>query len=427
MPDDDTGQGPFGFDPRAFQHVPLFRELAKMMSWQGGPVNWELAQQMAAGIVGEPRPAIGVDADQAALADAVRVAEGWLDGVVGLPTVVGPVRTFSAAEWVAEAASPQGLGVYVEPLAAGMRDALGGQLPEELTAISGPLQQAMFPVSAMLAGMQAGMITGHLAGQLLTTYDLGLPTVAPETIGTVGDAAARFAASFDVAPVELRFWLALRDAVHRRLFVGVPWLRGRVAELIGRFAAAADFDPGQLSAGLGGLGLDPEALADPSRLEELVERAGALALEPTPQQREVLASLQALVSLVQGYADAAVAAAAADRLTALPRIQEAALRRRAERGPGEQFLSDLIGLDLKPADVRQGKAFCEAVVAARGWAGLERAWAAPDRLPTPAEVADPSRWLVRMAGLEAADGVVPDLPDDSDMDVPDDPGAAFGE
>jgi uncharacterized protein (DUF2342 family) len=76
------------------------------------------------------------------------------------------------------------------------------------------------------------------------------------------------------------------------------------------------------------------------------------------------------------------------------------LRRRAEQGPGERFLTQLVGLDLTPGAVREAQAFCDAVIAARGQAGLDRVWRERVFLPTPEELADPSRWLVRMAAAE---------------------------
>ena len=79
------------------------------------------------------------------------------------------------------------------------------------------------------------------------------------------------------------------------------------------------------------------------------------------------------------------------------------MRRRAEKGPGEQFLSGLLGLDLTPGDVRAGGAFCAAVVEARGQPGLDRVWVDRAYLPRSDELVEPSRWLVRMAAAELDD------------------------
>lgn len=401
----DPGFG--GFDPRAFENVPLFRELAKLMSWQGGPVNWDLARQVAGGLAGDARPQLGTDRATVELQQAVRVAELWLDAVTSLAAVEGPVMALSPSEWAGQAADSGGLGRYVEPVARGMEQALGRGMPAEAAALGGALQGAMRPLGAMMAGMQAGTVAGHLAGQLLGTYDLGVPTLDPRTIGTVGDAAERFAEDYGFERVELVHWLALREALHRRMYAGVPWLAPHVSSLVGRFAEAADLDPSRIIEQLGGMGLRPESLTDLGSVEELMAGAEALSVEPTPEQRTVLERLQALVSFIEGYSDVVLRRAADGKLPSLARIAEAAIRRRAEKGAGERFLEQLVGLDLKPSDVRQGARFCDAVVEARGVDGLDRVWAGAELLPTAAELVEPSRWLVRMAARDL-DGPAPD-------------------
>jgi putative hydrolase len=400
-----------GFDPRMFENVPLFRELAKVMAWQGGPVNWDLAGQTAQSIAAAEAEAPVSERDAAELAAAVGTAELWLDQVTALPAVDGPVRHLSRAEWTRLAATAGGLGAYVEPVADGMTSALGEGLPEELTGMLGgmgmgggadnPLAQAMRSMGAMMYGMQTGTIAGHLAGQLLGTYDLGVPTIDPATIGAVGGTLTSFASDYDFDRTELLHWLALSEAAHRRMWAGVPWLRTRVAELIRRFAEEADADPQSMFDQLGSMGIDPN---DPTSLQRALEAPGAFEVEPSTGQQQVLRDLQALISFTEAWVDTVLRAAAGDKLTALPRIEEAIRRRRAEQGPGERFLAQLVGLDLTPADVRQAQAFCDAVIAARGQEGLDRVWRDPGHLPRLDELSEPSRWLVRMAALELEAG-----------------------
>ena len=394
-----------GFDPRMFEQVPLFRELAKVMSWTGGPVNWDLARQTAEALASEHT---APDTDDTAIREAVHVAELWLDGVTGLPRVEGTERALSPQTWVQLATTPEGLGVYVEPVAKGMGEALGRNLPEELTSMmggqagaTGAMGQAFGAVGAMLYGVQVGTIAGNLAGQLIGCYDLGVPTVEPRTIGTVGTSLEQFATDYEFDTTELRYWLALRESAHRRMFGGLPWLREHLSGLIGRFAAEAEFDPNGMMDAIGGMGFDP---GDPESLQNALEDPDAFRVEPTPAQNAVLEQLQGLVAFTEAYGSTVVAAAAGERLGDLSRIQEATLRRRAEHGPGERFLQQLIGLDLKPADLRHGEAFCQAVISARGQEGLDRAWQRPEHLPTVAELAEPSRWLVRMAAAELEEG-----------------------
>jgi putative hydrolase len=405
-----------GFDPRMFEQIPLFRELAKVMSWEGGPVNWELARQTAEGIAAEvPHPrAIGADPGDD-LPTVVGATELWLDEVTSLGRVAGSERVLDAGEWVRLATTHDGLGRLVEPVARGMSDALSSSLPEQMGGMGlpddllsgmsaggqgGPMGRAMNAMGAMLYGLQIGTIAGHLSGQLMGTYDLGVPTVDPHIVATVGGTADRFAAEYDLPVTEFRYWLGLRESIHRRMFAGVEWLQDAVGELIERFASDAEFDPSTLFEQFGGAGLDP---GDPEALRRAMEDPEAFQLEPTTGQRQTLEQLQALIAFIEGYADVVVRSASEQRLTSLPRIAETMNRRRAEKGPGEQFLESLVGLDLKPADFRQGVSFCDAVVAARGQQGLDRVWARREYLPLPAEIAEPSRWLVRMAAAELDD------------------------
>lgn len=425
MAGDDSGFG-FGFDPEDLSKIPLFKELNKIMSWQGGPVNWDLARQTAQGIAGEAQLAIGVDADQTAWADAVMAAESWLDPHTTLEAVPGPALALTAQEWVERAAAPGGIARYVEPIATGMQQALGkgmaDQLPGGMEGMDG-LQGAMTPVTAMLTGMQVGTVAGHLSGQLMGGYDLGVPTLPPDVVATVSDQAGVLARDHGISSDEMRFWLALRECLHRRVFAGVDWLLQHVTSEIGRFAAAAEFDASALTDQMGGLGgLGPEMLNDPEAMQRMAEQAGGI-FEPTATQQQILTQLQAVVSLVAGYADEMVGRAGEGKLPNLSQIEETTLRRRGEQGKGEQFLTQLIGLDLRPADVRAGQAFCQAVLAARGPQGMDVVWRDVAHLPTPNEIAEPSRWLIRLAAEEATAGPTPeaDLPP-ADIDIPNDLG-----
>jgi putative hydrolase len=180
------------------------------------------------------------------------------------------------------------------------------------------------------------------------------------------------------------------------MWAGVPWLQPHLAGLITEFATAAEFNPEQLMEQLGAGGLDP------SNLESLSDALGGsdFAVEPTTAQQQVLDRLQAMIAFVEAYAEIVVRAAAGTRLGALGRIEEVIRRRRAAQGPGEQTLHQLIGLDLLPRQVRDARAFCDAVIAARGQEGLDRVWSDAVHLPVSEDFGDPSRWLVRMAAVE---------------------------
>src|SRR5688572_9445509 len=137
-----------GFDPRMFANVPLFKELAKVMSWSGGPVNWDLARDTAMALAATPQSLPAQGAAQTSTTDdefreAVGVAELWLDQVTELRAIEGPARPLTAAEWTEQAVSSAGLGVYIEPVAKGMSASLSENLPEELAGLGGQMTQAM--------------------------------------------------------------------------------------------------------------------------------------------------------------------------------------------------------------------------------------------------------------------------------------------
>ena len=71
---------PFGFSPGGgefpgdLSKVPFFAELQRLMSSSGGPVNWELARQMATAGAGEADPELGAS-EVSDTADALRLAD----------------------------------------------------------------------------------------------------------------------------------------------------------------------------------------------------------------------------------------------------------------------------------------------------------------------------------------------------------------
>src|SRR5260370_15888882 len=84
--------GPLG-DPQQF--ADALRQFADLMSWQGGPVNWDLAKNVARHAVaaeGDPR---GLDVERQKGIDALRLADLWLGEVTGFPTGVRQAQAWS--------------------------------------------------------------------------------------------------------------------------------------------------------------------------------------------------------------------------------------------------------------------------------------------------------------------------------------------
>ena len=79
--------------------MPLFAELQKMMSWSGGPVNWDLARQGAISQLAVGHQPTS-QAEHTAVAEALRLADLWLDQVTELPSGIERTAAWSRVDWV---------------------------------------------------------------------------------------------------------------------------------------------------------------------------------------------------------------------------------------------------------------------------------------------------------------------------------------
>ncbi|MGZ6826589.1 MAG: zinc-dependent metalloprotease, partial [Mycobacteriales bacterium] len=125
-------EDPFGLSRMfggAFGGADVFGRLQKLMSWTGGPVNWDLAEEVATGVLqGEDRPVTAEEARE--VADAGRLADLWLDPVTTLPAASGEPQAWTRTGWLAGTlASWRQL---VDPVAARVTAAMGGALQQGL-------------------------------------------------------------------------------------------------------------------------------------------------------------------------------------------------------------------------------------------------------------------------------------------------------
>src|SRR5262245_8589219 len=114
-------------DPRdVFADMPLFREIQRVLMASPGPVNWELARQVAvatASLEGatETDPGPG---DLEGFREAVRGAELQVSGLTGMavPSELPDIKLIRRADWVNSGI--ECLEGLVEPAAKKMRAAL---------------------------------------------------------------------------------------------------------------------------------------------------------------------------------------------------------------------------------------------------------------------------------------------------------------
>src|ERR1700726_4062816 len=357
--------GPFGpmGDPQQF--ADALRQFADLLSWRGGPVNWDLAKNVARhAIVAAGDPSV-LDAQRREITEAVRLADLWLDEATTFPPGVPPIEAWSRSEWL-EATFPV-WAKLCDPIAAKGVEAMSGMLnvdpaqlgedvPEEmrqalgafgggagglggLAGLSGMLRQ----IGGAMIGSQTGTAVGELAREVVGSTDIGLP-LGPEGVAALLPAGvAQFGQGLSVDAGEVRLFLALREAAHHRLFAHVPWLRAHLLGAVEQYASGITVDMTRLQEAI------PDVdITNPEALQEALSGEGLFRPEDTPAQKAALVRLETALALVEGWVATVVSAAAGARLTHAAALAEAIRRRRATGGPAAGTLPPPGGLALPP-------------------------------------------------------------------------------
>jgi len=116
----------------------------------------------------------------------------------------------------------------------------------------------------------------------------------------------------------------------------------------------------------------------------------------TDHQSELVNSINAAMSVVEGHAEHVMDMACPDQIPSLPRLRSSMSERRSSQGPVWKLISKLLGMEMKMRQYKVGRDFCDGVVSAAGMAGLNQVWAEPAALPTSSELKDPELWLRRV-------------------------------
>ncbi len=382
-----TSGGPLPDETAAWAgKAPLFAELQKLMSWSGGPVNWDLARQLAISqIAAGDRPVTAND--RAAVEQALRLADLWLDPLTSLPSGVRAGVAWSRVEWI-ERTLPV-WSTLCDPVATRVVAAMSGALPSEAQAQAGALLGMLGQAGGLMFGAQVGQALAVLSGDVLGATDIGLPLGPPGQAALVPANIDAFGAGLGKPADEVRLYLALREAAHHRLFGSVPWLRQHLLEAVDAYARGITIDPAAIEQAMQSI--------DPQNPESLQEALGGGMFEPqdTPEQRVTLTRLETALALVEGWVDTVVTEAAGKRLPSADALGETLRRRRATGGPAEQTFATLVGLELRPRRLREAATMWEAVQKRSGPDGRDALWGHPDLLPSGADLDDPVAFAER--------------------------------
>ena len=375
-------------------------------------------------------PEISSQGAAAAVADlrvcAVR-AEEYVQQVTGLavPRGTAPVLVVDRPRWIE--ANIEGFRQVLAPLSAKL-SAAGSPAEEAVEGVSfdsdpdsDPDSEtgsriktpnaALAGIGARLTGVEVGALLSYLAPKVLGQFDPFYPELTPAEPADPADNSTDSTASADLppggrlllvapnivaverelelVPADFRLWVCLHEETHRVQFTAVPWLRGYLNSQIAEVVATAEVDAGALAAMLRDA---IKRLAGAARGDSEVS---IIDLVQTPEQREIIERITAVMSLLEGHADVVMDSVGPEVIGTIAEIRRRFTVRRQGRG-FDKVIRRLLGLDAKMRQYRDGAAFCKAVIAEVGMDGLNRVWTSPETLPTMAEISDPQLWLARM-------------------------------
>jgi putative hydrolase len=382
--------------------IPLFTELQKLLSWSGGPVNWNLAKQISISSLAAEHRAVRSEERQAT-EESVRLADLWLNEATDLPSGVRETQAWTRVEWI-ERTQPV-WSALCDPVAARVVSAMSSALPEQVQAAgltSGPMAGVMSQFGGLMFGAQVGQGLAEMAKEVVSSTDIGLPLGPAGVAVLLPENMAAFGSGLERPEDEIRLYLSLREVAHHRLFGHVPWLRQRLLDTVEGYARGIVVDMSALERAMADI--DP---TNPETLQQALS-GGLFEQENTPEQTAALRRLETLLALVEGWVDTVVSAAAGDRMPGAPALREALRRRRAAGGPAEETFSTLVGLELRPRRLREAATLWWAVTEKHGISGRDGVWAHPDLLPDTEDLDDPIGFAQKvgvdpMAELSGAD------------------------
>ncbi len=408
--DPPGGDDPFGRDP--------FGELSKLfgslgMGGMGGPIfggggdPWATARQIAQGVANEGASEPNLDPlVRMAFIDLARVADLHVREVPGIrlssQVTVQPV---SRTEW-----TNTSLDTY-KPFFERFGEAVGSAGAEQMPAddpLGMMMGQMLGALGPMMVAASAGSMIGHLGQRALGQYDLPVPRPGNKVllVPTSIDAAAE---EWGVPVDELRL-VAIVHELAAHSVLSTPHVQKRLEALFLDFASAFRPNVELIGERFGNL-TDLSQLAEVS--EQLSDPEALLDMMRSPAHDLLVPQLDALVAVVLGYVDSAVARACATLTPNHPRIRASMRERTTSVAPADRFMERLLGIDIDAGTLERGDQFIAGIVERAGDEGLERLWADELDLPTAAEVDAPGLWLARI-------GLDPDLPGGADLEIPDD-------
>lgn len=339
-------------------------------------MDWDLAAATAR-TVATSGPNMGLDdakVEVRRLRDtATRAADHVAEFTTMVPARPAPIQIVDRPGW--SSANVEGMRELLDPLA------------RKVSGEPGVLVKA---VGSRLAGTQVGAVLGFLSGKVLGQYEIfGQPDgrlllVAPNIVATQRQ--------LDADAEDFRMWVCLHEAAHAAQFGAVGWMREHFLSEVDTFAAADSSDGNDLAQRFR---QTVTVLVD--SLRDADNDSSVVDLVTSPQQREAMERITAMMTLLEGHADYIMDAIGENVIDDVGGLRRKLDRRRLTASPIQRVVRRLLGMDAKFKQYVRGRAFVAAVVEEVGMERFNRVWESPQTLPDMTEIADPAAWIRRVA------------------------------
>ncbi|MEO5901004.1 MAG: zinc-dependent metalloprotease [Ilumatobacteraceae bacterium] len=349
------------------------------MTGAASPVDWERAEQVAT-LIASRRPApLG---DVAGWDPPMELIEQQIEDVTGLRSAAGTAtaQLIDRPTWIH--ANIESFRALLQPVF----EKLEAKRPTGGTA------NAMNSVSRQIAGAQLGTLLGWMSTRVLGQYDLlvgrdgkgdGAVYLVAANLATVED-------KFGFDPTSFRTWVLVHELTHRAQFTGVPWMRGYFTGMVDAAINAVDPDPQVILAAL------KDALHNRAEARQQVRDSGVAGLIASPEQREVIARIGGLMSLLEGHGDVTMTRAAGELVPDAERFARVLSERRRRGNPLSRLVLRLTGMEGKLNQYAAGERFIAAVEAVGGPRMIDICWESQEQLPSLDEIRTPELWLQRV-------------------------------
>jgi coenzyme F420 biosynthesis associated uncharacterized protein len=336
-------------------------------------VDWQLAVTLGTRIAGAG-PEVTSDEAAATVAELREGADrstSYVREFTGLEAGEGtaPVLVVDRPDWIQ--ANADGFATLLTPII------------DKVAARKGPPGAITQAIGSRVTAAEVGGLLGFMSSKVLGQFD---PFHEPNgRLLLVAPNVVHIERELDVDPHDFRLWVCLHEETHRVQFTAVPWMR---EHLFAEFTSLADT-------------VEPQRLLDDGvkRLAEALRsgRGGSLLdLMGSPEQKEILDRVTAVMSLLEGHADVVMDGVGPSVIPSVAGIRARFDERRKGVGTLDRMLRKLLGLEAKMAQYRDGAVFVRAVVDKVGMDDFNAVWQSPDHLPSKTEIHDPHAWIARV-------------------------------